>query len=163
MLRYPPSVGKLNGANVPIMVTCVDRVAVRVAFMRGGCEVATFREHEIPEGEHSELINLTSAEVLACFVGPTLARSAAVARLTPGQRAKLYPNAGTRRHAWQLAAIGRAITDPIVVAQLAREPLHILRAVAQHRDPEAQLFAAVKARANHGVRSSRVSRATPKT
>lgn len=106
---------------------------------------------EPPSDERRELINLSSAQVRACFEGPPLARAHAVAALSPGAFAKLFGAQGDPdnhyKSGWDLRRIGRRLRDPIVCASLANEPLRFLRAAAKEREPAAQLQAAVRARA----------------
>lgn len=115
--------------------------------------------------DHTELIALRADAVRACLdrAAPVLARAVAIAALTPGQFSKLFgpsrDGRGRYRQARRLFTIGRALS-PDALPGLVGSSVWDLVAAARFRDPEAQIAAAVAARAER--LAQRIARNAPR-
>ncbi len=137
------------------MLTCVDGVAFRLEKDRGRYRLEVVSGDALldPTADR-ELVNLTSVQVRKCFEGSNLERAHAVAALTTPARAKIFPPPFDG-HGTTLLRIGRAITDPVVVGELADAPFWLLQHVALYRSPAQQLETVIRATAQRIATRSR--------
>ncbi len=130
------------------MIRTVEGLALRIVSPGGG-QQSRIETVEAPSVEEPSAgrVNLRADDVRMLFEGRCLAKSRRIAALTPTRFALIFGRScdgGTYDNAAKLRAIGRGITDPLVIAKLADRPQRHLEIVARERDPYKQLEVATQ-------------------